>query len=1138
MIAQQSIQKIYNLPLLDIIQQFVDLKKSGANYVGRSPFVDEKTPSFTVSTSKNIWKCFSSHNGGNNVISFIMALKKCTFVEAVKLAAQLSNINLEFDESEKSIKYQEKVSKQEPLKSALIAIKDWYIEQFNSLDINSPVRAEINKRQYTNEQIEALQIGYAPKGQSFQEFLLKNKLTEAAKQIGIITQENKLLFYDRLMYPILDKWNNCIGFAGRAIGEQKPKWINPPKSIMYDKEFDFYGIHIARQDLAIKQKAILVEGYNDCIALQSAGYSNTLAINSTSITEAHFTTLNRLNIKHLVLAFDNDDAGIKSILKFIPIIIEKGLSVSVALPKVEKDWDEEFRMLDRIKKQKQIIEIDGFEYLLNKKLAPGIGTEKAIEQINKDINKLNIEIDKLNQKKHLQQNIVSQINQDEEPKEFQKINNAIKKIDVEINAFSRTIDEKMTNLQSLQADLSDFSQQKNTIQKELYKIAISCPEPNRQNQYLAKLQSTTKIDKKVIANWQTDLFKNPTSSNTDFKKYNLPDGCTAKIEEVAEIIDKYGFFMSDNQIWKAINDTAPIFFSSIANFEIEILNHMNDDKFPKKLVRMRNVLGNQRIFDTDSANFNTLDKFRNMSTAHGNFKFRGRADDLDMLTNYLFDQMGSGRKVDSLGWQVDGFWAWNNGITIPIMDNFPSNHPKHINIDENGMFIYNSETFYLPSANLIYRNNPIMYTSQKKLMIRGANDLSLYLFVQQMINVHRGHSMFAFLFATASLFQDVIQSEIRNFPLILFYGAPSSGKDQLSKCVRSLFGDTQAPINLASGISTAKAHIRELAQFQNTISEFSEYKNGDSKIDEMLKGIWDRNGYKRGTIESRNSVEEIPVLSSVILTGNEYPVNDALITRLIWCEFSKNAFSLEEKKEYEILDDMIKKGISHFTVELLQLRQDFVNKFKHKFRFFQSELKENKKLAHITIDRIIQNLSVLGATYQILLEANYSLPFNMNDLMEHIIITTENQMRKLNTSSPAAKFWDLFVYGMRHASQYQIKLDLDYRIDGNELKFNWTQVYGIIQKEWWSRYQESCPAKTNLKEQLTKQGYFINDKRAERFGEKSTSVVMFDINQLPNKADLLNAHEWQMARDKDNFSSFTNTSPNSTTEISDNPFFD
>ena len=1138
MIAQQSIQKIYNLPLLDIIQQFVQLHKTGANYVGRSPFVEEKTPSFTVSVSKNIWKCFSSGVGGNNVISFIMELKKCNFIDAVKIAAEFGKIALEYDESEKAMKYQEKVSKQEPLKKALIAIKDFYISQLQALEPTHPVILEIQKRQYTTEQIEAIEIGFAPKGNVFNEFLVKNNLLEAAKQLGIINPENKLLYFERIVYPIKDKWNNCIGFAGRAIGDQKPKWINPPKSIMYDKEFDFYGIHIARQELAIKQKAILVEGYNDCIALQNSGYLHTLAINSTSITDGHFATLERLNIKHLVLAFDNDEPGVKSILKFIPIIIEKGMSVSVALPKIEKDWDEEMRMLQRIQKPKQIVEIDGFEFLLNKKLAAGIGTEKAIQQINKDLDKLQSEIDKLTQKKHLQLNIANQIDQEAEPKEFLKINNAIKKIDVEINAFKSTIEEKNAHLQSLQADLSDFSQSKTETQKELYKIAKSCPEPNRQNQYLAKLQSTTKIDKKVIANWQTDLFKNPTSSNTDFKKYNLPDGCTAKIEEVAEIIDKYGFFMSDNQIWKAINDTAPIFFSSIANFEIEILNHMNDDKFPKKLVRMRNSIGVQRIFDTDSANFNTLDKFRNMTTAHGNYKFRGKADDLDMLTNYLFDQMGSGRKIDALGWQIDGFWAWNNGITVPIMDDTPTNQPKHINIDENGMFIFQKETFYIPSANLIYRNNPTMMTGQKKLLIKGSSDLSLYQFVQQMIEVHRGHSMFAFLFATASLFQDVIQTEIRNFPLILFYGAPSSGKDQLSKCVRSLFGEIQAPINLASGISTAKAHIRELAQFQNTISEFSEYKNGDSKIDEMLKGIWDRNGYKRGTIESRVSVEEIPVLSSVILTGNEYPVNDALITRLIWCEFQKNTFSNDEKKAYEKLDDMIKRGISHFTVELLQLRQDFVNKFKHKFRFFQSEMKENKGLKHITIDRIIQNLSVLGATYQILIEANYSLPFNMNHLMEHIIVTTENQMRKLNTSSPAAKFWDLFVYGMRHASQYQIKLDLDYRIDGNELKFNWTQVYGIIQKEWWTRYQESCPSKTNLKEQLTKQSYYILDKRAERFGDKSTSVVLFDINQLPNKSDLLNAHEWQMSNDKDNFSSFTTISKDSNTEISDNPFYD
>ncbi|MDI1303935.1 MAG: DNA primase, partial [bacterium] len=346
-----------------------------------------------------------------------------------------------------------------------------------------------------------------------------------------------------------------------------------------------------------------------------------------------------------------------------------------------------------------------------------------------------------------------------------------------------------------------------------------------------------------------------------------------------------------------------------------------------------------------------------------------------------------------------------------------------------------------------------------------------------------------------SIFQDIIVDEIKGFPILFLQGKTSSGKDQLANCCQSLFGKPQSAINIEAGNSTAKAHIRELAQFINIISQFSEYKNGDKLLDGMLKGIWDRNGYKRGTIESHVSTETIPILSSLILTSNNTPDDDALITRLLWVDMSKNDFSKDEINKYDELAEMTKEGVSCFTDNLLQFRKEYLLSFRIKYRQYKDIISE--KLPK-TAGRISTNYAILGATYEIFKD-KIIFPFTYNEMIEEFLKCSQFQINKINSASVTNKWWDCFLACIKVNGDNKIDFDRDIKLEQNNLYFNFSNVYNKIQRQWYNQYKETMPSKTTMQETIKKDSAFIEIKNSYRIKTgndgSNTSAYVIDINK-------------------------------------------
>ena len=568
-----------------------------------------------------------------------------------------------------------------------------------------------------------------------------------------------------------------------------------------------------------------------------------------------------------------------------------------------------------------------------------------------------------------------------------------------------------------------------------------------------------------------------------------------------EILE-YGVFQHANRIYCS-TDKGNAFYD-ISNFSIEIIQHMQDEQFPMKLIRICNVHGVEKIFDVLSEKINTLNSFKNVVTSYGNFSFSGSAAQHERLLRYLFDRMGTGRKIDVLGWQAEGFWVWNNKIVIPGL--------REEAINSEGLFKYQNDSYYIPSANKNFEKNMYKYGAQKKFR-SIPTEVSLPQYLKQLYKVHRGHAITGILFGIGSLFQDIVVSCTGFFPILFYFGPASTGKDNICEAIQSFVGQPQTAIQLEGSASTIKAQIREFAQFSNGISQLSEYKRGNPQVDGIIKGLWDRRGYKRGSIESKVAVDEVPIISSTLLTGNDSPDAEALITRLIWEEMKVQEFSDEAKASYNKLKDMCRRGVSGISDWLLHKRAVFQEHFLEVYREKKRLLSEREAIKGVPV-RMIDNLAVLYAVYGIF-EQEGIFPFWQEDMERHFDALIENQRRKIESDSVYQRFWDCFMVCMRLTQGERLQVDTNLRAEGGSIYFNFSTVYSIVQRQWFVQYREQAPGKSEMRRQLREDSSYMGEEKSIRINtniNSPTSAMKIDIGKLRIREELLAEIEVQTMR--------------------------
>lgn len=338
--------------IVDIIGQYVNLKKKGANYFGLCPFHNEKSPSFSVSPGKQMYYCFGCGAGGN-VITFVMEYENYSFVEAVKMLADRAGITLP------EVEYSKEAKAAADLKNTLLEINRLAANYFY-YSLKQPTGKigydYLKRRQLTDEMIKRFGLGFANKTSNdlYKYMRSKGYSDVILKETGLFFIEERGAhdkFWNRVMFPILDVNNRVIGFGGRVMGDGEPKYLNSPETKLFDKSRNLYGLNYARTSRA--KYMLICEGYMDVIALHQAGFTNAVASLGTAFTSQHAVLLKRYT-DQVVLTYDSDGAGVRAALRAIPILKEVGMSVKVMNMKPYKDPDEFIKNLGAEEFQRRI----------------------------------------------------------------------------------------------------------------------------------------------------------------------------------------------------------------------------------------------------------------------------------------------------------------------------------------------------------------------------------------------------------------------------------------------------------------------------------------------------------------------------------------------------------------------------------------------------------------------------------------------------------------------------------------------------------------------------------------------------------------------------------------------------------------
>lgn len=320
--------------IVDIINEYVDLKSNGANYKACCPFHNEKTPSFMVSETKQIFKCFGCDKSGD-VIQFIEFIENVDFIEAVKILAEKLNMKIPEDsgnnDSEKN--------------NYLAILKDINTEAaryyYKKLISSSKILDYLKNREISPEMIKDFGLGFSDSSGELLTILKKDFSEKALLDSGLFVMRNNQLnsrFWNRVMFPIFDVRNKVIAFGGRQLDDYGPKYLNSPETAIFSKKENLYAFNLARKNIT-NESIFLVEGYMDVIKLHQFGYKNTVASLGTALTFEQVKLMKKVASK-LFIIYDSDDAGIRAALRALEIAQNEELDARVVIVKGAKDPDE------------------------------------------------------------------------------------------------------------------------------------------------------------------------------------------------------------------------------------------------------------------------------------------------------------------------------------------------------------------------------------------------------------------------------------------------------------------------------------------------------------------------------------------------------------------------------------------------------------------------------------------------------------------------------------------------------------------------------------------------------------------------------------------------------------------------------
>ena len=373
--------------IVELLSEFITLKKAGRNFKALCPFHSEKSPSFVISPERQIWHCFGCAKGGD-AFTFLMEYEHLEFPEALRFLAKRAGITLEESKFQAG-----QASKKEAIFKVNKEAAEFYHYVLTKHNAGKKALSYLASRGITDKLIETFKIGFAPKtGNSLTSYLTGKKKykDDLLLEAGVATRRGYRItdfFFDRIIFPLYDHRENAVGFSGRVLtdGTSGPKYINTRETLAYHKSDLVYGLNITKEAIRKHNQAILVEGEFDVIACYKYGISNVIAVKGTALTESQVNLLARFAQK-VTICFDGDRAGQEAIKRSLPVIEKKGLTTTVILAPGGKDPDESLKNDEAGFKKAVKHDINVYQYLLDYAVKThGTDTVEGMKKVTDDV---------------------------------------------------------------------------------------------------------------------------------------------------------------------------------------------------------------------------------------------------------------------------------------------------------------------------------------------------------------------------------------------------------------------------------------------------------------------------------------------------------------------------------------------------------------------------------------------------------------------------------------------------------------------------------------------------------------------------------------------------------------------------------
>lgn len=564
-----------------------------------------------------------------------------------------------------------------------------------------------------------------------------------------------------------------------------------------------------------------------------------------------------------------------------------------------------------------------------------------------------------------------------------------------------------------------------------------------------------------------------------------------------DLLDQYGFWIENDSYYSAGGRTGTEQWS---NFTLTPLFHIKDIVYPKRLFKITN--GRQsEIIELKAEDLVSIQKFRQKVEGLGNFIWKVKDEQLIRLKTYLYEQTETAVEIKQMGWHKDGFFAFGNGLHC---------NGAFYEADDLGIVrLGEDKNYYLPAKSSIYSGDRTMFEFEKNFSHYNFNNCTLTEAFTKIATVFGDNGIIGLAFYMASLFKDLVLSQTScHFPILNLFGPKGSGKTELAISLKRFFQLKDLQLNLNN--TTIAAIANNLASVANGIVHFDEFRNDlDTKVRESLKGVWDNTGRSRMNLDRDKQVESTLVDCALVLSGQEMATADiALFSRFIFLRFSETTFSAEAKRNFAELSDLQRKGFSHITCQLLNLRPQVEREISETTRTVQNEL--TSRLGQTIIeDRILNNYTVILTIYKIISKYQ-TLPFTYDAVFGKCYDYMIEQQGSCFKNNELNNFWECVQVLTQNG---ELAIESDFRIlpvktlktDTVEQEYQTSKlilfirpsrVFQLYQKQYRS-LGETCLPRTSLKYYLENSKEYLGIKKSMRFkfilhGQEQTIVERSD----------------------------------------------